>query len=278
LHKEWNQVEMDVHRTLARFPPNIDDEERALLQNELTPMIIRILTLNHKYRYYQGFHDVCLTLLLVLGVDAAEEAAISLSRHGPFSRYLLLSLEESAVCELELMYPLLDEVDEDLERRLRRAELGCLFALSWPLTWFSHSFRSHQQIVLIYDFLLASDPLMPVYLSTAIVLHRADQIAGCSPDMASLHHLLSNLPTDLPLAALMNDAADLAKQYPPTLLQGVLAGKYRNRVRRGTPARRPGLRLPRHNLQLWLVAGTASAAAALWILSRYSFLDLAAGM
>lgn len=31
-HKEWNQVQLDVHRTLARFPPNIDKDERDDLQ------------------------------------------------------------------------------------------------------------------------------------------------------------------------------------------------------------------------------------------------------
>ncbi len=125
----------------------------------------------------------------------------------------------------------------------------------------------------MFDFLLASDPLMPVYLTTAIVLHRGDEIATCPPDMASLHHLLSNFPHDLPLAALIADAADLAAQYPPMLLQGVLCEKYRSRIR-AVPVR-PGLRLPRHTLQMWLLAGTASAAAAFWILSRYSFPSLA---
>ncbi|VDM50176.1 unnamed protein product, partial [Toxocara canis] len=53
-HGEWNQVEMDVHRTLARFPPNISDTQRTLLQNELTPLIVRILWRSPRFRYYQG--------------------------------------------------------------------------------------------------------------------------------------------------------------------------------------------------------------------------------
>uniref|UniRef100_A0A183EDX7 Rab-GAP TBC domain-containing protein n=1 Tax=Gongylonema pulchrum TaxID=637853 RepID=A0A183EDX7_9BILA len=57
-HKEWNQVEMDVHRTLARFPPDISDEKRRILQEELTPLIVRILWSCPRFHYYQGkrFH------------------------------------------------------------------------------------------------------------------------------------------------------------------------------------------------------------------------------
>ena len=53
-HSEWNQVEMDVFHTLARFPPGINDQQRQVLLNQLTPLIVRILWQNPNYRYYQG--------------------------------------------------------------------------------------------------------------------------------------------------------------------------------------------------------------------------------
>jgi hypothetical protein len=53
-HKDWNQVELDVNRTLARFPPNIDEEERERLQEELTPLIVSLLLDNSDFNYYQG--------------------------------------------------------------------------------------------------------------------------------------------------------------------------------------------------------------------------------
>jgi hypothetical protein len=55
-HNEWRQVELDVNRTLARFPPNIDDEKRAQLQDQLTKMIVQLLYENPKFHYYQGEH------------------------------------------------------------------------------------------------------------------------------------------------------------------------------------------------------------------------------
>ena len=45
---------MDVHRTLARFPPNIDETRRCELQEILIPLIVSVLMEDEKYNYYQG--------------------------------------------------------------------------------------------------------------------------------------------------------------------------------------------------------------------------------
>lgn len=45
---------MDVNRTLARFPPGISDDERTTVQADLIPLIVRVLSENKKFRYYQG--------------------------------------------------------------------------------------------------------------------------------------------------------------------------------------------------------------------------------
>ncbi|KAJ1374075.1 hypothetical protein KIN20_036668 [Parelaphostrongylus tenuis] len=150
-HPEWHQVELDVNRTLARFPPNISDDRRYTLQCQLTPLIVRVLRTNPRFRYYQGFHDVCLTVLLVCGVETAFEVCRSLAHHGPFRSYLLKSLEDSVLKELEFLYVILSRVDPHLERVLREVRLGTMFALSWPLTWFSHSLNEYQQIVRFFD-------------------------------------------------------------------------------------------------------------------------------
>jgi len=161
-HREWNQVELDVNRTLARFPPNINEEEREVLQQDLTPLIVRVLCDNPMYNYYQGtlddlecneaasilgFHDVCLTALLVLNVEKAYKALRILSKRGSFYNYLTSSLEESALTELQHIYVLLYLHDPDLESHLRSAELGTLFAISWPITWFSHSIQEYSQVI-----------------------------------------------------------------------------------------------------------------------------------
>lgn len=268
-HSEWNQVEMDVHRTLARFPPNITDEHRSLLQEELTPLIVRILWHCPKFRYYQGFHDVCLTLLLVLGVEKAEHVGLLLAKFGSFNGYLLRSLEESVLRDLDLIYAIMWKMDKDLEKAMRSVELGTLFALSWPLTWFSHALHHYHQIVLCFDLFLATHPLMPIYFTSAVVLWRSSEVLSSPRDMPSLHHLLNIMPDDVPVQALVDDAQDLFRMIPPSLARRLLTNEYRN-MTRASPVRMPSL--PRTSLGTWLVAGTATAAIC-YVLSRYSLIS-----
>lgn len=55
------------------------------------------------------------------------------------------TLEATVLRDLDLMYVLLWKVDKELEQVMRAIELGSLFALSWPLTWFSHSLHHYNQ-------------------------------------------------------------------------------------------------------------------------------------
>ena len=73
-----------------------------------------------------------------------------------------------------------------------RAELGTIFALPWLITWFGHVLPQYSDVVRLYDFFLAGPPLMPVYLATAIVLYREQEIlsTGSYPDLFVLKQLL----------------------------------------------------------------------------------------
>ncbi|KAM3718590.1 TBC1 domain family member [Dirofilaria immitis] len=266
-HREWNQVQMDVRRTLARFPPDISEKQRCILQEELTPLIVKILWSCPRFHYYQGFHDVCLTLLLVLGNEKAEHVGALLANNGIFKGYLLKTLEDTVLRDLDLMHVLLWKVDEELEKVVRGVELGSLFALSWPLTWFSHALHHYHQIVLCFDFFLATHALTPIFLTSAVVLWRSNAILNCSRDMASIHHLLNVMPNDIPVQALINDAQDLFRMFPPSQLRGPLMEDYRHLINISR-IRKPSF--PKTSLRNWLVAGTATAA--LYVLSKYMFI------
>ncbi|VDO76906.1 unnamed protein product [Heligmosomoides polygyrus] len=218
-HPEWNQVELDVRRTLARFPPNISDDRRTSLQDQLTPLIVRVLKTNRRFRYYQGFHDVCLTVILVCGAESAFEVCKNLAHYGPFRGYLLKTLEKSVLKELELLYVILSRADPQLERVMREVHLGTMFALSWPLTWFSHSLNHYQQIVRFFDVFLASPPLTPIYVCAAIVLKRKAAILTCDREMPMIHQLLTNMPNEIHLDAILSDSLYLASLMPPFALK-----------------------------------------------------------
>lgn len=51
-----------------------------------------------------------------------------------------------------------------------------------------------------------------------IVLHREEEVLECECDMAMVHHLLSQIPQDLPYETLISRAGDLFVQFPPSEL------------------------------------------------------------
>lgn len=56
-----------------------------------------------------------------------------------------------------------------------RSEVGTIFALSWLITWFGHVLSEFKHTLRLYDFFLASHPLMPIYLAATVRSHRSQQ-------------------------------------------------------------------------------------------------------
>jgi len=52
-HPEYNQVVLDVNRSLKRFPPGIPLQQRLALQDQLTVLILRVITKYPHLSYYQ---------------------------------------------------------------------------------------------------------------------------------------------------------------------------------------------------------------------------------
>ncbi|EFX67060.1 hypothetical protein DAPPUDRAFT_262125 [Daphnia pulex] len=61
-HQYYNQVVLDVKQILKCFPPGINENIQADLQVKVTELIIRVLIANEGLHYYQGFHDIAITL------------------------------------------------------------------------------------------------------------------------------------------------------------------------------------------------------------------------
>lgn len=215
-HKDYNQVVLDVRRSMKRFPKGMPATERSVLQEQLIDIILAILKRNPQLHYYQGYHDVAVTLLLVVG----ERMAIAiLDRLSNFHlRDFMDPTMDSTKHMLNYLMPILEQVDQELHEFMVRAEVGTIFALSWLITWYGHVLSNLKHTLRLYDFFLASHPLMPIYLAAAIVLHREKEVKHTECDMAMVHHLLSRIPEDLPYELLIGQAQDLFEQYPPSLL------------------------------------------------------------
>ncbi|XP_031695368.1 TBC1 domain family member 20, partial [Anarrhichthys ocellatus] len=215
-HKDYNQVVLDVRRSMKRFPKGMPASERAVLQEQLIDIILEVLKRTPQLHYYQGYHDVAVTLLLVVGERMAIAMLDTLSNH--HLRDFMDPTMDSTKHILNYLMPILEQVDTELHDFMIRAEVGTIFALSWLITWYGHVLSDFKHTMRLYDFFLASHPLMPIYLAATIVLHREKAVKKTECDMAMVHHLLSRIPQDLPYELLIGQAQDLLDHYPPSLL------------------------------------------------------------
>ncbi|XP_068188856.1 TBC1 domain family member 20 [Antennarius striatus] len=215
-HKDYNQVVLDVRRSLKRFPEGMPATERGVLQEKLIDIMLEVLKQNPQLYYYQGYHDVAVSLLLVVGERMAIAMLDTLSKF--HLRDFMDPTMDRTKHILNYLMPILEQVDPELHDFMIRAEVGTIFALSWLITWFGHVLSEFKHTLRLYDFFLASHPLMPIYLAATIVLHREKEVKQTECDMAMVHHLLSRIPQDLPYELLIGRAQDLFEQYPPSLL------------------------------------------------------------
>lgn len=164
--------------------------------------------------YFQGYHDICQVLLLVLppASRAAAMARLSALRIRDF----MLPTLAPAVSQLRLIPDLLGAVDPELSAHLSRIEP--YFALSDTLTMFAHNVQQYGDIARLFDALLAREQVFTVYIFAQIVLRRREELVALDePDM--LHFTVSKLPTNLDLEAVIAEAAALFEAHPPESLR-----------------------------------------------------------
>ncbi|XP_008487310.1 TBC1 domain family member 20-like, partial [Diaphorina citri] len=111
-HSEYSQVVLDVNRSLKRFPPGIPIEQRLALQDQLTLLILKVIHAYPRLRYYQGYHDVAITFLLVVGEMKAFRILEVLS-NDHLSENMRDTMDETSYV-LNYMFPLVNKRSSDL--------------------------------------------------------------------------------------------------------------------------------------------------------------------
>ncbi|RPA94453.1 hypothetical protein L873DRAFT_1701030 [Choiromyces venosus 120613-1] len=214
-HRDEDQVKLDVDRSFIYYPTNLSPRELKTRKTELLDLIVEVLRRHPMLCYFQGFHDICQVLLLVLGPIHALAAVehISLLRIRDF----MLPTMSPTSDHLQLLYPLLYSIDPNLFHHISRTQP--FFALAAILTLYAHEIQEYNNIARLFDIFLAMGPVFPLYLFAEIVLQRRDElfeIPDDEPDI--LHSILSKLPKPLDLDDLISRAASLLEQQPPESL------------------------------------------------------------
>ena len=176
-----------------------------------------------KLNYYQGYHDVACIVLSTLGgsrpvsvgsisssnnkLNSNEYMAASMGLDLPsavllqlsqshFLDYMKANFSQLQTALRLTLFPLLGLLDEQVHNHLSECEMEPFFALSWIITWFSHDIRDTVLVKRLFDLFLVSHPLMPIYVSIAMILHPVNRqlVLETECDFSLVHQTLQGLP------------------------------------------------------------------------------------
>lgn len=124
------------------------------------------------------------------------------------------------------------QADVELHARLTSLDEPALetpyFALSWQLTLFAHDVGDLAQIARLFDFFLASHPVMPLYLAAAAVRRQRHAVLAAGDDGAGAYAALKGMRFLTPGGAtadeLVREAAGLYREVPPSVLASLSSG------------------------------------------------------
>lgn len=167
--------------------------------------------------YFQGFHDIVQVFLLVLGADSAYPAIESIALFR--IRDYMLPTMDPVRKHLALLPCILRAADPELARHLTIPDP--LYALPAALTLYAHQIQEYSDIARLFDFILAHDPVMSIYLFAAIIMSRRDELLEFpTEEHEMLFAILQRLPHPLNLEPLIGRALEIFEQFPPHRLPG----------------------------------------------------------
>lgn len=214
-HRDEAQVRLDVDRAFVYYPNKDSEKTRSARKEQLFDLIVSVLRHHPALCYSQGYHDIAQVLLLVLGEDDAVAALIHLSLLR-IRDYMLPSLAP-ALNHLQLLPAIFKQADPPLATQLSHTDP--YFAISATITLYAHNIEDYGDIARLFDFILAHEPVMSLYLFAAMVISRRKELLEIDePDM--LNFQLTKLPQPLDLQMYINEALGLFKKHPPEGLPG----------------------------------------------------------
>jgi len=243
-YRDKRQIMLDVNRAFVHFPKGLKAKEKTTRQIELSNVIMYSLK-DHSYlHYYQGYHDICSLLLLVLGEDIAKPCAEILALYW-LREYMKETLEPTLEV-MSLLYPILKHADPKIYKLVYNNMVPPYFSISWVITWCIHDLRDTNEMERIFDFFISNNPIMPIYFAAAVILAQKEQLykrfpqilnenaernvedendpETSMPNFSVVHQFLTNL---LPIATQTKDvtvdgavelAWNLYEQYPLSFL------------------------------------------------------------
>ncbi|EXJ61471.1 uncharacterized protein A1O5_11787 [Cladophialophora psammophila CBS 110553] len=218
-HPDEDQVQLDVDRAFVYYPKDESEQSLEQKKTELFELIVSTLRSHPILSYFQSYHDVVQVLLLVMGKRQAMLAVprISLLR----LRDYMLPTITPATRHFELVSAIVMSADPELANHIAQAEN--IFALSATHSLFAHDIYDYADIARLYDFLLAHEPIMSIYLFAAVTISRRSELLEMPADQSDiLTFVISKLPQTFDIDARIQDAVALFRHHPPQSLPGFI--------------------------------------------------------
>lgn len=226
-HGFESQVEKDVDRSMYL----VDRGHRNAMRAELKHIMNRVLLAGQPdVSYYQGYHDVVTTLLLVCRSTQLTECVVERVSRSHLRPMLAKDLTE-VVALLNKMFPIVALEDGAVFAFLQESAVEPYFALPWVLTWFSHSIANFETVCRLFDLFLASDPSMPLFVAVAIVLWTKPHLMRVQCEYSAVHSFFSKLFSDISLRLNLEEADEQAPVGLPKLIDDDLETIIANAVR-----------------------------------------------
>lgn len=214
-HKDEHQVSLDVNRAFVYYPKNESDKQLDRRKEQLSDVILDVLRRHPSLCYFQGYHDIVQVFLLVLGPQEAPAAIARLSLLR--IRDFMLSTLDPAISQLELLRPIFRAADPELYNHLPKSQPS--FAIAGTITLFAHIVQPYKDITRLFDFFLAQDAVMPVYLFAAIVLSKREELLEIDQeDEDILYVVLGKLPQPFDVEFHIARTLELYERLPPASL------------------------------------------------------------
>lgn len=178
------------------------------MRAELKHLIDRVLVAGQPGMwYYQGYHDVVTTFLLVCRSTQLAECVVERVSRSHLRPMLGKDLTE-VVALLNKMFPIVAAEDAELHAFLQASGVQPFFALPWVLTWFAHSVANFETVCRLFDLFLASEPSMPLFVAVAIVLWSKAHVMRVPCEYSAVHSFFSKLFSDISLRLNVEDNAE----------------------------------------------------------------------
>ncbi|KAL7748359.1 GTPase-activating protein gyp8 [Sorochytrium milnesiophthora] len=234
------QVRLDINRSFGKLYQGSNDDDdgdgkddakslQTKRRAQLSTIIHDVLNSYPQLNYYQGFHDICSVLLLVLEQRVAQTCAKTLSIF--FIRDAMHQTLEPVMSQMLILLPLIKSENRPLYDKFERCQLQPYFCLSWIITWFSHDLDDFDLVCRLFDFLVASNPIMPVYISAAVVLAQENEVMELDDEFAMLHaHLSTCIPAAIThdtIETVLKQAHALYTKYPVANIELLTGWKFR---------------------------------------------------